>query len=169
MASFLVKLWKSEEKRLPGAGVVVYALGVASTHRGEGGGFCSLSWVELVVWARGEWESQLLESPAQGALTRRQGRAWGQPASQRGGSSRREYPSPSASAEGPPGDPLLVLYSPQENNDLEQSPENYCSFHMCLLSCILDRLYWAWPGSSYIHYRQAWGGETQQADEIPLN
>ena len=38
---------------------------------------------------------------------------------------------------------LLVLYLLQENNDLEQSPENHCSFHMCLLSCTLDRLYWA--------------------------
>lgn len=47
---------------------------------------------------------------------------------------------------------LLVLCSLQENNDLEQSPENARSFHMCLLSCILNRLYWAWPMASSVGY-----------------
>lgn len=61
---------------------------------------------------------------------------------------------------------LWALYSPQENNDLEQSPENDCSFHMCLLSCILDHLYWAWPMAGSVHCGNRPGEEKQKTDKV---
>lgn len=59
---------------------------------------------------------------------------------------------------------LLVLYFPQENNGLEQSLEN-----VVLASCTYYPASWTvCTGPSYncALWGQAWGGETQQADEM---
>lgn len=144
---------------------VVNALPVASMHRSEGGGF--------VAWAAPSWLSEPEVSErarcwnplAQWALAGFQGRAWVQPADQRGRRSRRACSSPKPLWRGLPETTdrllrslqrarrhrlnllpmglefkltllpqpklcsksfleLLILYIPQENSDLEQSPEN---------------------------------------------